>query len=194
MRMTTKAGMGTKHLCSGSGYNRQKSDASALGKSLPGVVNLCRNPKFIREKIEPKFLGELTIRKKKHCQFFQKGYSQMCGGSLCVCHRMCAVRWHTSPTARRTASAPWLFPGDRSPRDFFVLTKKPFFNAAPEAGPEKVLKTDTRSGGRNGQGPCKSVRSRKRMTGNFRVGEGIRPPPPLLLQGWHPRPSCIQFL
>ena len=62
---------------------------------------------------------------------------------------MCAVRWHTSPTARLPARASRLFPGDPVPGIFFVWDQKKeaSFHTAPGPGAgKKPLKKDTRPG------------------------------------------------
>lgn len=77
-----------------------------------------------RGRTEKIFWEKLTIRKKSIAYFSKKVSLQFCGGSLCVCHRMCAVRWHTSPTARLPARASRLFPGDPVPGIFLYGIKK----------------------------------------------------------------------
>lgn len=53
---------------------------------------------------------------------------------------MCAVRWHTSPTARLPARASRLFPGDPVPGIFFVWDqkKRPLSILRREPAPEKA--------------------------------------------------------
>ena len=127
----------------GKNYSQGKRPWQGLsGKLLPES----------RGRTEKIFWEKLTIRKKSIAYFSKKVSLQFCGGSLCVCHRMCAVRWHTSPTARLPARASRLFPGDPVPGIFFVWEqKKASFHSAPGTGAgKKPLKNDTRPGGRNG--------------------------------------------
>ena len=99
----------------GKNYSQGKRPWQGLsGKLLPES----------RGRTEKIFWEKLTIRKKSIAYFSKKVSLQFCGGSLCVCHRMCAVRWHTSPTARLPARASRLFPGDPVPGIFLYGTKK----------------------------------------------------------------------
>lgn len=99
----------------GENYSQGKRPWQGLsGKLLPES----------RGRTEKIFWEKLTIRKKSIAYFSKKVSLQFCGGSLCVCHRMCAVRWHTSPTARLPARASRLFPGAPVPGIFLYGTKK----------------------------------------------------------------------